>query len=94
VASYFSIPIKYEMFCLPRRFLVNIYEMGRILSGACNLMLTVTGTAWPHYRASLCILMCNFMQFGPIFFFFSLLFLLLVSSDSIFYFEESFIGYF
>jgi hypothetical protein len=60
---------------------VNIYEMGRILCGACNLMLTVTGAAWPHYRASLCILMCNFMQFGPIFF--SLLFLLLVSSDSI-----------
>lgn len=37
--------------------MVNIYEMGRILSGACNLMLTVIGAAWPHYRVALCILM-------------------------------------
>lgn len=46
MASYFSIPIEYEMF-LRRGFVVNIYEMGRILSGACNLMLTVIGAAWP-----------------------------------------------
>jgi len=36
--------------------MVNIYEMGRILSGACKLMLTVIGAAWSHYRVPLCIL--------------------------------------
>lgn len=52
---------------LRRRFGVNIYEIGRFVSGACILVLTVIGSAWPHYRSSFCILMSNVIYYGMIF---------------------------